>query len=115
MRTTKKSLVSSVVALLLCFSMLLGSTFAWFTDSAISGGNIVQSGRLDVEMYWSETLLAADSNEWKNADGVPVFTYDNWEPGYTDIKYVKIKNAGNLALQWRLSISSVLSFALTSM
>ena len=106
MRTTKKSLVSSVVALLLCFSMLLGSTFAWFTDSAISGGNIVQSGRLDVEMYWSETLLAADSNEWKNADGVPVFTYDNWEPGYTDIKYVKIKNAGNLALQWRLSIAA---------
>ena len=86
MKNTKRSLMSSVVALLLCFAMLLSTTYAWFTDSAISESNIIQSGNLDVEMYWSETLLATDSNEWKNADGVPIFTYDNWEPGYTDVK-----------------------------
>ena len=106
MKNTKRSLMSSVVALLLCFAMLLSTTYAWFTDSAISESNIIQSGNLDVEMYWSETLLATDSNEWKNADGVPIFTYDNWEPGYTDVKYVKVKNAGNLSLQWRLNIEA---------
>ncbi|MBR2466757.1 MAG: hypothetical protein IKB38_07520 [Clostridia bacterium] len=106
MKNTKKSLVSRVIALVLCFSMLLGSSYAWFTDSAISEGNVIKSGNLDVEMYWSDTFLAADSAEWKNADGVPVFTYDNWEPGYTEVKYVKVKNAGNLSLRWRLSIEA---------
>ena len=106
MENTKKSLMTSVVALLLCFSMLLGTTYAWFTDTATSKGNIVQSGNLDAEMYWSDTLLAADSDAWQNAEGVPIFTYDNWEPGYTDVKYIKVKNAGNLAFQWRLSIEA---------
>ncbi|MBQ7391234.1 MAG: hypothetical protein IJV73_00985, partial [Clostridia bacterium] len=106
MKNTKKSLMTSVVALLLCFSMLLGATYAWFTDVATSNSNVVQTGNLDAEMYWSDTLLAADSDAWQNAEGVPIFTYDNWEPGYTDVKYVKVKNAGNLAFQWRLSIEA---------
>ena len=103
MNHTKKSLISSVVSLILCFTMLLGSTYAWFTDSAISSGNIVQSGNLDVEMYWSDTLLAADSTAWKNVeetDYARIFTYDNWEPGYTDMKILKIENEGSLALKW---------------
>ena len=106
MKNTKKSLMTSVVALLLCFSMLLGATYAWFTDVATSNSNVVQTGNLDAEMYWSDTLLAADSDAWQNAEGVPIFTYDNWEPGYTDVKYIKVKNAGNLAFQWRLSIEA---------
>ena len=106
MKKTKRSLLRSAVALLLCFSMLLGSTWAWFTDYAGSAENVVQAGMLDAEMYWSESFLALDSDEWQNADGVPVFTYDNWEPGYTDVKYIKIKNAGNLAFKWRLTIEA---------
>ncbi len=103
---TKKSLATSAIALILCFSMLLGTTWAWFTDSAVSEGNVIQSGQLDAEMYWSDSFLPLDSDEWKNADGVPVFTYDNWEPGYTDIKYIKVKNAGNLSFKWRLTIEA---------
>ena len=106
MKNTKKSLMTSVAALLLCFSMLLGATYAWFTDVATSNSNVVQTGNLDAEMYWSDTLLAADSDAWQNAEGVPIFTYDNWEPGYTDVKYIKVKNAGDLAFQWRLSIEA---------
>ena len=103
---TKKPLFTSAIALLLCISMLLGTTFAWFTDSAASGNNLIQSGNLDVEMYWSDKLLAADSTEWKNADGEAIFTYDKWEPGYTEVRYIKVKNAGSLALQWRLFIEA---------
>ncbi len=102
----RNSLFSSVLALLLCVSMLLGTTFAWFTDSATSGNNVVQSGKLDVEMYWSDSLLAADSDQWQDADGTPIFTYDKWEPGYTEVRYIKVKNAGNLSLQWRLFIEA---------
>ena len=52
MKNTKKSLLMSVVSLLLCFSMLLGSTFAWFTDSATSGSNVIQSGNLDLDVQY---------------------------------------------------------------
>ena len=107
MRKTKKSLLTSVVALLICFSMLLGSTYAWFTDFAGSEDNIIKTGRLNVEMYWSENLLDPDSDQWKSADGVPVFTDDIiWEPGRPEIRYVKIANEGDLSFKWQLSIEA---------
>ena len=106
MKKTKRALFNSVISLLLCFSMLLGSTFAWFTDVASSNNNVIQSGDLNAEMYYSDELLDVNSNEWKNANQVPVFTYDNWEPGYTDVKYVKIANEGSLSFKWRLSIEA---------
>ena len=106
MRKPRRPLLKSFLALLLCLSLLIGSTFAWFTDSVTSSGNIIKSGNLDVEMYWSDRLLSVDSPEWQNADGVPVFDYSNWEPGYTQVRYVKISNEGNLALKWLLSIET---------
>ena len=50
LKTTKRALFSSVIALLLCFTMLLGTTFAWFTDSATNSGNKIMSGTLKVDM-----------------------------------------------------------------
>ena len=104
--TTKRSLIASFISLLLCLSMLIGTTFAWFTDAVTSKSNLIQAGKLDAEMYWSDTLLDADSDQWQSADGVPVFTYDKWEPGYTEIKYVKIANNGNLSFKWQLTIEA---------
>lgn len=51
-KTTKRALLSSVVALFLSFTMLLGTTFAWFTDSAVSGRNVIKSGNLDVVLEY---------------------------------------------------------------
>ncbi|MBR3863372.1 MAG: SipW-dependent-type signal peptide-containing protein [Clostridia bacterium] len=102
----KHRLLAGVLALVMALTAFIGTTFAWFTDSVTSGSNIIQSGSLQVEMHWSDTLLSADSTEWKNAEGVPIFTYDNWEPNYTEVKYIKISNVGNLALKWRLSIKA---------
>ena len=51
MKSTKRALVSSVFALVLCFAMLLGTTYAWFTDSVTSSGNVIQSGTLDVQLF----------------------------------------------------------------
>ena len=48
MKRTKTKLVSSIVTLLICFAMLIGSTFAWFTDSASTGVNKIQAGNLDL-------------------------------------------------------------------
>ena len=106
MRKTKKRLLLSVISLILCFAMLLGSTYAWFTDTVTSSDNIIQTGNFDIEMYWSDTLLPTDSTEWQPVEENAIFTHDKWEPGYTDVKYVKISNLGNLALQWKLNISA---------
>lgn len=106
MASTRRALLMSVFSLILCVTMLLSTTFAWFTDVASSKGNIVQTGDLDIEMCWSDELLDVNSTEWKNADGVPIFNYDNWEPEHTEIKYIKITNAGELALKWQLSIKA---------
>ncbi len=104
MKSTKKTLLTSVLSLFLCFAMLTGTTFAWFTDVVSSNSNVIQSGTLDAEMYWSDDLLAVDSPDWNDADGVPIFNYQNWEPGYTEVKYIKVKNAGNLSFKWQITI-----------
>ncbi len=107
MSPTKKSFLTSIVALVLCLTMFLGTTFAWFTDIVVSGGNIIQSGKLDAEMYWSDEYLASTDSGWTQVkDNKPIFTYDNWEPGYTEIKYIKVANAGNLNFKWKLSIEA---------
>ena len=105
MRKTKFALMQSMIALLLCFSMLIGTTFAWFTDEVISGSNIIQAGNLDAEMYWTDDL---STGTWYNAEKAgenTPFDYDLWEPGYTEVRYVKIVNAGKLALKYNLTLA----------
>ena len=101
---TKLTLVSAVVALMLCFAMLLGTTYAWFTDSVTSSGNIIKTGKLDVKMYWSTSLTNSTWNDVEAAATNKIFNYELWEPGYTEIRYVKIVNDGNLALKYHLNI-----------
>ena len=97
----KSALVTSVVSLFLCVAMLVGTTFAWFTDSVTSANNIIQSGSLDIALSYSDNN--ADWNEVTEASE-PVFNYQYWEPGYTDVKYIKISNVGTLAFKYQLSI-----------
>lgn len=97
---TKRALVMSVLSLLLCVSMFVGTTFAWFTDEVTSANNIIKSGNLDVEMYWGDKADAITNN----AEDGSIFGYEYWEPGYTEVKYVTIKNVGNLAFQFKLNI-----------
>ncbi len=103
-KNTKRALLSSVIALLVCVSMLIGTTFAWFTDSVVSSGNIIKSGKLDVEMYWAEGKEdpAATATTWKDASKDAIFDYELWEPGYTQARHLRIKNVGNLAFQYKL-------------
>ena len=55
MANTKRSLMMSAISLILCVSMLLGSTFAWFTDVSFSKNNVIQTGNLKAEMYWADS------------------------------------------------------------
>ena len=104
MKHKKKSLLTSVLCLLLCVSMLAGSTFAWFTDSVTSSNNKIQSGSLKVDLE----LLDKETGEWNSLkeSKAPIFNYDKWEPGYVDAKILKVENEGTLALKWVASFYS---------
>lgn len=105
-KSTKRALLSSVLSLLLCLTMLIGTTFAWFTDSVTSTGNIIKAGTLDVEMYWADGTENPESTTWTDASEGAIFNYDKWEPGYVDVKHIKIENKGTLALKYALSIAA---------
>ena len=98
-KSTKHALIMSVMALFLCFTMLLGTTFAWFTDSVTSAGNKIMSGTLKVDLE----LLDKDSGTWNSIkeDKTALFNNDKWEPGYTEVKMLKVENEGTLALKWK--------------
>ncbi len=100
-KLTKKAFLASLVALVLCFAMLLGTTYAWFTDSVSSANNIIQSGNLDVELYWSK-----DATNWEKVDeNTNVFSGELWEPGCVEVVYLKVANEGSLALKYKLGVN----------
>lgn len=107
-RSTKSALISSVIALLLCFTMLLGSTFAWFTDSVTSANNIIKSGNLDIELEYAK-VVDGDITEWNTVAGKDNIFDKNalWEPGRVEVVYLKVSNLGTLALKYQLGVNIV--------
>lgn len=111
-RTTKSALFTSVVSLFLCFAMLLGTTFAWFTDSATSAGNKIVAGTLDIDLYLHTGANEGDKVEITN-ESAPIFgaaglAQDSfntlWEPGKTQVAYLSLVNNGSLDLKYNVSV-----------
>ena len=99
-QTTKHALWASVTAIALCMAMLVGTTFAWFTDTASTSVNKIQAGNLHVKVMYSY-----DMQEWKDVTADTKLLNENnslWEPGHTDIVYLKVVNSGNLALKYEV-------------
>ncbi len=102
-KSTKRALLTSSISLLLCFAMLLGTTFAWFTDSAATASNVIKSGNLDIDVMY--TLNGTD---WKPLDGAnDLFQKGLWEPGHTEVVALRIKNNGTLALKYAANMNIV--------
>ena len=118
MKSKKSALLLSFTSLLLCFAMLAGSTFAWFTDTATTGVNQIKSGTLDVGL---EMATAWDNEgnptDWDNAEGKTLAfkTADNraaneifWEPNCTyKLPELRVVNEGNLALKYKVEITGI--------
>ena len=96
-KSTKRALLLSALSLLMCVSMLIGSTFAWFTDSVTSAGNKIQAGTLKIDLE-----LLEENGSWTSIKDSQkaLFDYDKWEPGYTEVKVLRVTNKGTLALKW---------------
>ena len=99
----KKALLSSAFALVLSVAMLIGTTFAWFTDTASTAVNKIQSGNLDVELEYKNS----DTTSFTKADkNTKVFKEGAlWEPGHVEYVVLKVSNAGSLALKYKLGIN----------
>ena len=102
-RATKRALLTSVMALVMCVVMLVGTTFAWFTDTASTGVNNIQAGNLDIEVEYT-----LDGETWKDLDeATDIFQKGLWEPGHTEVVALKFKNNGNLALKYSINMNIV--------
>ena len=105
-KSTKRALLTSALALLMCVTMLVGATFAWFTDTASTGVNKIQAGNLDIKVEYRTT---ADGN-WQlldNATDLFGAAGTLFEPGHTRVVELRITNAGNLALKYKIGMNVV--------
>ena len=101
-KSTKRALLGSVMAMVLC--MLVGATFAWFTDTASTGVNKIQAGNLDVALEYS-----TDFKTWNKVTDTTKLFEDStvWEPGRTEVVYLRVKNAGTLALKYTVGMYNI--------
>ena len=104
-RATKRALLTSVMALVMCVVMLVGTTFAWFTDTASTGVNKIVSGNLKVDIIGADSDSHIEKLNFKNAAGAEGEAL-LWEPGcrYLTVGF-RIANKGNLALKWKAEIN----------
>ena len=110
-RATKRALLTSVMALVMCVVMLVGTTFAWFTDTASTGVNKIQAGNLDIELQMKE------GDNWVPAEGKTLqfkkaAGHESeevlWEPGCRyELPELRIVNKGNLALKYKITVNGV--------
>lgn len=113
MRKNHTPLLTTVLMFILCTTILVGATTAYFTENVQVTGNVVQSGNLKAGMDWTDSLVpdangqiswidAADEKAAENK----IFNYSQWEPGFTAVRYIRIRNEGRLAFQYQLNILS---------
>ena len=114
-KATKRALLTSVMALVMCVVMLVGTTFAWFTDTASTAVNKIQAGNLDIELEMKNA-----SGGWDKAEGKTLYFLQKqgdqkvqsadilWEPGCTyELPELRIVNKGNLALKYKVIINGI--------
>ena len=103
MKHTKHKLLSSIATLFVCLAMFIGSTYAWFTDSASTGVNKIQAGNLDIEVSYKK-----DGTNWTSIqDETSLFSNNLWEPGHTEFVTLKVENKGTLALKYKMMVTPV--------
>ena len=114
-RATKRALLTSVMALVMCVVMLVGTTFAWFTDTASTGVNKIQAGNLKVDIigetgndhvekldFTKKVNVTTDGGTTEVTPAAEIF----WEPGCRDLtEGFRIANKGNLALKWKAVVN----------
>ena len=104
MENRKRVSLVSILVVLLCLSVCIGLTYAYFTDRATSSNNIIKVGKLDVTMEYANGTADPSNAVWEDASTGAIFNYDKWEPGYTEVYHIRVSNVGTLALKYNFVI-----------
>ena len=89
-----------VLLIVLCATIIVGSTTAYFTDQVPTDTKVLTSGDLEVSFAWANDL----NNTWQEAEAGPVYNQTHWEPNFTAVRYFQVKNTGDMAFQYELNV-----------
>ena len=108
-KNTKRALLVSVLSVALCCAMLIGTTFAWFTDSVTNTGNRIQAGNLEIDLLMDKkedgtytSIAGGEGDIFNEAQIAQNSNKTLWEPGKTQIVYLGVQNKGSLALKYNI-------------
>lgn len=123
----KRKLLGSAALVTVSLALLVGLTFAWFTDSVKSTGNSITAGTLGITAkvagYKADGVNSVDASSLENADALPdtlkfdqladvegdnikIINDANWEPGQSNAKLIEVSNSGTLAAKLKLEFSA---------
>ena len=115
MKSSKRNIiVSAIMVIALCFGVMVGGTYAWFTDTVSSNVCKVESGTLKVDLE-----MQKDDGSWVSAKGETLMFKVNgvtpavgtpilWEPGCTyELPALRVVNKGTLALKYKVVINGI--------
>ena len=110
-KNTKRALLASILSVALCCAMLIGSTFAWFTDSVTNTGNRIQAGNLKIDLLMDKqdgkgyvSIADGEGDIFDEAEIAQNSSATLWEPGKTQIVYLGVQNQGSLALKYNIRL-----------
>ena len=96
-RNTESALFVSAFSILLCFSIFIGSTFAWFYGTAGNISNVISVGNLDIALF--------KENEAEIVDKSILFENITWKPGTVAYENLTVQNNGSLAFDYAISLA----------
>lgn len=104
MKAVKRSIILCALSLVLCVALLVGSTFAWFSDSITNSGNTISAGNLTAQ--WSYRILNDDTAAYEPvSEELALFSADTvWQPGEPHGYDFKVENTGSVDFEWELTI-----------
>lgn len=123
-KSTKKSLIASGLSLLTCAALLIGTTFAWFTDSVTNKDNRIEAGTLAINAYAYDLAENGDSGftitgvnngekfyfettgQDLKTNTTPIINETLWEPSQSSAKLLQVTNGGTLAAKIKLDFTT---------
>lgn len=104
----RQALMLSISSMLVCAMMLVGMTYAWFTDSAVTAVNAIHTGTLNVDLMYSNTpIQQGNANAQRLYSNSKLFTRNRWEPNNVEVVYLAVVNNGSLPVRYSLTLNNV--------
>lgn len=104
----RQALMLSISSMLVCAMMLVGMTYAWFTDSAVTAVNAIHTGTLNVDLMYSNTpIQQGNANAQRLYSNSKLFQNTNWKPNMVEVVYLAVVNNGSLPVRYSLTLNNV--------